>query len=286
MPVARKRFAQHWLKDQQVHRAIVAASGLQELAASDPLDPKDPVTVLEIGPGTGALTHHLLKTGAQVIGVELDRDLCQILRKTFGGNPQFELIEGDFLRSPLPAKPTHVVANIPYNITSPILEKLLGSPEHPLQQFDRIVLLVQRELAERITALPGDKAYGAMSIRIQYLAATEIIRIVPPKAFQPPPQVDSAVIRLQPRSWPVLPQDLRWFSVLVQQGFSTRRKTLANTLQSLVNKATVIQILQAQGWDDRIRAEGLSISQWIQLSDLLLPHRIAEGMKGVDLPLD
>ncbi len=270
MPIARKRFAQHWLKDPQVHRAIVTASGLEDTPS------EDPVTVLEIGPGTGALTHHLLRTGAQVIGVELDRDLCQVLRKTFGSESRFKLIEGDFLKFPLPTEPTRVVANIPYSITSPILEKVLGSLQHPLRQFDRIVLLVQRELAERITAIPGDKAYGAMSIRIQYLADTEIIRIVPPKAFKPPPQVDSAVICLQPRPWPLPPQDPRWFSVLVQQGFSTRRKTLANTLQSLVSKETVIEILQNQEWDDRIRAEGLSVCQWIQLSDLLLPYRISQ----------
>ncbi len=267
MPVTRKRFAQHWLRDQRVHQTIVAASGLLE-----PEIPSQP-TILEIGPGTGALTHHLLETGAKVIGVELDRDLCQILRRTFGHYPQFELIEGDFLRAPLPEDPQRVVANIPYNITSPILEKLLGSPEHPIRQFDRIVLLVQRELAERITASPGDKAYGAMSIRIQYLAETEIMQIVPPKAFKPPPKVDSAVIRLCPRPWPEPPQDPRWFNILLQQGFSTRRKTLANTLQSLISKEIVIQTLQDMGWDERIRAEGLDLATWIRLSDKLLPYR-------------
>ena len=267
MPVARKRFAQHWLKDQRVHQAIVAASGLLESEThSQP-------TVLEIGPGTGALTHHLLATGAKVIGVELDRDLCQILRRTCGQHPQFELIEGDFLKAPLPEEPQRVVANIPYNITSPILEKLLGSPEYPIRQFDRIVLLVQRELAERITASPGEKAYGAMSIRIQYLAETEIIQIVPPKAFSPPPKVDSAVIRLHPRPWPESPQDPRWFNILIQQGFSTRRKTLANNLQSLIPKEIVIQTLQNMGQDDRIRAEGLDLTSWIHLSDALLPYR-------------
>lgn len=268
MPVARKRFAQHWLKDQKVHQSIVAASGLLELK------PEEQPTILEIGPGTGALTHHLLHTGANVIGVELDRDLCQSLRNTFAREPRFELIEADFLKMPLPTEPQRVVANIPYNITSPILEKLLGSPEYPIRQFDRIILLVQRELAERITASPGEKPYGAMSIRLQYLAEAEIICIVPPKAFKPPPKVDSAVIRLIPRPWPGPPQDPRWFSILVQQGFSTRRKTLSNTLQNLVKKEIVIQILQDLNLDERVRAEGLTVSHWLQLSDQLLPHRL------------
>lgn len=267
MPIPRKRFAQHWLKDQKVHRAIVEASGLLDSS------PEQQPTVLEIGPGTGSLTRHLLDAGAKVIGVELDRDLCQLLRKNFGQDPQFELVEGDFIRLPLPSEPTRVVANIPYNITSPILEKILGSPTHPITQFDQIVLLVQRELAERITASPGEKAYGAMSIRIQYLSDTEVICIVPPRAFKPPPHVDSAVVRLRPRPWPMPPDDLRWFTSLVQQGFSTRRKTLANNLQSLVSKDNVIQTLQDMNLDGRVRAEGLDVSTWVRLSNSLLPYR-------------
>jgi 16S rRNA (adenine1518-N6/adenine1519-N6)-dimethyltransferase len=264
MPYPRKRFAQHWLKDAEVHQDIVAAAGLDRWAANDPKP-----TVLEIGPGTGQLTHYLLNTGASVFAVEIDRDLCQILRKRFADQARFQLLEADFLKIPLPTQPTLLVANIPYNITSPILEKVLGSPEVPVHHFQRIVLLVQKELADRLTAIPGNKAYGAMSVRVQYLAECHLIRIVPPQAFKPAPKVESAVICLQPRPWPKPAQDPRWFSVLVQQGFSTRRKMLVNALQSLVDKDSVTHTLQQMDLDPQIRAEQLSVEEWITLSDHL-----------------
>lgn len=267
MPSPRKRFAQHWLKDPHVHQAIVQASGLL-----DPnLDPKP--TVLEIGPGTGQLTQYLLNTGATVLAVEIDRDLCQLLRKAFADQPRFHLIEGDFLKMSLPTSASLIVANIPYNITSPILEKVLGTPEHPITQFEQIVLMVQKELADRITAVPGTKAYGAMSVRVQYLAECELIVIVPAKAFQPTPKVDSAVIRLQPRPWNRALTDPRWFTILVQQGFATRRKMLVNALQSLVAKDQVIEAMQTLGLDPNARAEQLRVDDWIDLSHVLAPHR-------------
>ncbi|MEN9252486.1 MAG: 16S rRNA (adenine(1518)-N(6)/adenine(1519)-N(6))-dimethyltransferase RsmA, partial [Thermostichales cyanobacterium BF3_bins_165] len=167
MPHPRKRFGQHWLKDAAIHQAIVQAAQLSPTT-----------TVLEIGPGTGQLTRRLLAQGSRVIGVEIDRDLCQGLRRQFAAEPRFELIEGDFLHLPLPPTPTHVVANIPYNITGPILAKLLGSLSQPVGQFQRLVLLLQKEVAERLTASPGQKSYGALSVRIQYLAACQWICLV------------------------------------------------------------------------------------------------------------
>jgi 16S rRNA (adenine1518-N6/adenine1519-N6)-dimethyltransferase len=268
MPQPRKRFAQHWLQDVSVHTAIVAAAEL-------PSPPPPDLTILEIGPGRGQLTEHLLQTGAQVIAVELDRDLCQHLHQTLGSHPRFQLIEADFLRMRIPAQATLLVANIPYNITSPILSKVLGSPEQPVTQFQRIVLLLQREVAERLQAQPGSKTYGAMSVRIQYLADCELIQIVPPQAFYPKPKVDSAVIRLHPRPWPLQAEDPRWFSTLVQQGFATRRKKLVNCLQSLVDKPNVLEVLTHLHLDPNCRAEQLGLNDWIHLSNHLLGHRLS-----------
>ncbi|GAB4216258.1 MAG: 16S rRNA (adenine(1518)-N(6)/adenine(1519)-N(6)) -dimethyltransferase RsmA [Synechococcales cyanobacterium] len=264
MPHPRKRFAQHWLKDARIHQAIVDAAALPR----DPAEASQTV-VLEIGPGTGQLTRRLLNQGVRVVAVEIDRDLCAVLRRQLAENPRFELVEGDFLRMPLPESPRFVVANIPYNITAAILERLLGSPSQPQTHFQRIVLLVQKEVAERLSAAPGAKAYGAMSVRIQYLAEVQWVCLVPRRAFYPPPQVESAVIVIQPRPYPTPARDPHWFQVLVQQGFSTRRKTLANCLQALVPKEQVSAALTQLQRDPLSRAETLSVEEWVQLSHLL-----------------
>ncbi len=263
MPYPRKRFGQHWLKDPSVHEAIVRAAQL-------PSPQRDPPWVLEIGPGTGQLTQRLLAQGVHVVAVEIDRDLCRLLQKRFANQPRFHLVEGDFLRLPLPPQPRLLVANIPYNLTGPILEKVLGSPARPVRQFERIVFLVQRELAERLQAGPGSKAYGALSVRVRYLAECELICRVPPSAFQPPPKVESAVIRLTPRPTPPSTQDPRWFYQLVRQGFSTRRKQLVNALGSLVDRKTIAAALAQLHLSPTARAEELDLSDWLALSDLLL----------------
>ncbi|WP_017327488.1 16S rRNA (adenine(1518)-N(6)/adenine(1519)-N(6))-dimethyltransferase RsmA [Synechococcus sp. PCC 7336] len=278
MPYPRKRFGQHWLKDSSVHRAMVAAAGLNvEAMAGQAALPEAAPCVLEIGPGTGQLTRRLLAAGARVIGVELDRDLCDGLRRLLGDEDRFALLEGDILQLPLPAEPRFIVANIPYNITSPLLDRVLGSPEHPVGQFDRIVLLVQKELADRLSAEPNTKAYGAMTVRSRYLANCETLQSVPRTAFKPPPKVESAIIRLTPRSFPTVPADIHWFSILVRQGFATRRKTLANALQSLADKPAIYAALESIDRDPLSRAEALSVSDWIALSDALLSRRAVES---------
>ena len=274
MPRPRKRFGQHWLKDSSVHRAMVEAAGLDlEAMAGRAALPEDSPCVVEIGPGTGKLSRRLLAAGARVLAYELDRDLCNVLRKNLGNEERFTLIEGDFLREALPQEGQMVVANIPYNITSPILEKVLGSPEAPVRQFSTIVLLVQKEIADRLCADVGTKAYGAMTVRCQFLAACETLRIVSRKAFQPPPKVESAIIRLTPRVHAAVPQDARWLSVLIRQGFATRRKTLANALQSLADKQAVYAALEAIDRDPLSRAEALTVADWVAFSNALLPLR-------------
>jgi 16S rRNA (adenine1518-N6/adenine1519-N6)-dimethyltransferase len=278
MPLPRKRFGQHWLKDATVHRAMVVAAGLNVAALSGQELPQgERPCVLEVGPGTGELSRRLLAAGADVVAVEIDRRLCSILQKKLGQNSHFTLVQGDVLEMPLPERPSLLVANIPYNITSPLLDKVLGTLAHPVTQFQRIVLLVQRELAERLSASPGTKAYSAMSVRSQYLADCQIVQIVPPKAFQPPPQVESAIICLTPRPYPTPTRDRRWLGLLVQQGFATRRKQLTNTLQSLATKEAIAAALVQLGLDPHSRAEALTITNWIDFSNSLLPARATQS---------
>jgi 16S rRNA (adenine1518-N6/adenine1519-N6)-dimethyltransferase len=269
----KKQFGQHWLRSERVlDRIMVAAS----LGASD--------RVLEIGPGMGVLTARLAKA-APVVAVEIDRDLCAHLVKKMGNLENFLLLQGDFLRLELTEQlaafhrfqqPTKVVANIPYNITGPILEKLLGDISAPISPaFTSITLLVQKEVAERLTAKPGSKAFGAFTVRIQYLAECELICPVLAKDFSPPPKVDSAVIQLRPRPFPQVAEHPRWLDKLVRMGFSSRRKMLRNNLQGAiegdpeVNRDQVGELLVQLGLTSEARAENLSVSQWVELSNVL-----------------
>jgi 16S rRNA (adenine1518-N6/adenine1519-N6)-dimethyltransferase len=268
VPKTRKQFGQHWLRSEKALSKIVAAA---ELSKDD--------HVLEIGPGTGVLTRQLLLLAGTVVAVEIDRDLCALLAQKLGNVENFLLLQGDILSldvgallAPFPAfqNSNKVVANIPYNITGPILEKLLGTIAEPNPNpFDSIVLLVQREVALRLCAKPGSTHAGALSIRVQYLAGVEFICDVPAIAFQPPPKVDSAVIRLRPRSVVDPAQDLRHLERLIKLGFSSRRKMLRNNLKSLFETEKVNAVLEELSIDPQIRAEDLSVRNWIEMSDRL-----------------
>ncbi|MBE9182176.1 16S rRNA (adenine(1518)-N(6)/adenine(1519)-N(6))-dimethyltransferase RsmA [Oculatella sp. LEGE 06141] len=268
MPKARKQFGQHWLRSETVLQRIVAAAALSEHDR-----------ILEIGPGTGLLTRQLLPLVQTVVAVEIDRDLCKFLRQQFSTNDRFVLIEGDILSldlakrlSEITANPrlNKVVANIPYNITGPILEKLLGTIASPTPDpFDAIVLLVQKEVAERLCAAPGSKVYGALSVRVQYLATCEWICVVPAKAFHPAPKVDSAVVRLQPRPFHPAVLDPAQLATLVKLGFATRRKMLRNNLSSLVERDRLTDFLEQHSLNPQARAEELGVANWVALSDWL-----------------
>lgn len=267
-PRARKRFGQHWLRSDRVLNQIVAAAEIKE---GD--------RILEIGPGQGALTQRLLNTVANVLAIEIDRDLCLRLSEQFiayMATGQFRLIESDFLKLNFEQalidfeqpRPNKVVANIPYYITAPILEKLLGTLRQPNPQpFDNIVLLVQKEISDRLCAKPDTKANGALTIRAQYLAECEEICLVPPDAFKPPPKVESAVIRLRPRPFPTPANDPARLSQLLKLGFSQKRKMLRNNLQSIIERETLSSILERLSINPQSRAEGLDVSQWVALSD-------------------
>ncbi|WP_414543854.1 16S rRNA (adenine(1518)-N(6)/adenine(1519)-N(6))-dimethyltransferase RsmA [Nostoc sp. CCY0012] len=264
----RKSFAQHWLKSEKALDAIVKAAACEE---------RD--RILEIGPGTGILTRRLLPLVQSLVAVEIDFDLCKLLTKQIGKKENFLLLQGDFLTIDLSSnlaafpncqKPNKVVANIPYNITGPIIEKLLGTIANPNPEpFDLIVLLVQKEVAERLYAKPGSKTFGALSVRVQYLADCELICTVPAAAFYPPPKVDSAVVRLRPRQIETPAINPQRFDTLLKLGFAAKRKMLRNNLQSVVERDRLTQILEQLEINPQARGEELSVQQWVNLVNIL-----------------
>ena len=262
----KKRFGQHWLQSDKILDQIVIAA---ELSSSD--------RVLEIGPGTGILTRRLLGAAESVLSVEIDRYLCQKLTKKFREYENFLLLQGDFLTLdieqlvqpfPLFHKQNKVVANIPYNITGLILEKLLGNIAQPnVSNYESIVLLIQKEVGDRLTAIPSTKEYGALSVRIQYLASCEFICPVPAKAFYPPPKVDSVVVRLRPHQLSNPANNPRQLASLVKLGFSNRRKMLRNNLKSIIEVDDLSKLLEKLEINPQSRAEDLSLENWISLSN-------------------
>jgi 16S rRNA (adenine1518-N6/adenine1519-N6)-dimethyltransferase len=262
----RKQFGQHWLRDETILDEIIAAA---ELKTSD--------RILEIGTGTGVLTTRLLSEVGALVSVEIDRDLCKKIVKDFSDRDNFLLAQGDFLELDLAEllqdfpkfqNPNKVVANIPYNITAPIIEKLLGKiATSTPQQYESIVLLVQKEVGERLVAVPGSKAFGALSIRVQYLANCELIYDVPAKAFYPRPKVDSVVIKLCPRLIDNPANNPRQLETLIKLGFASRRKMLRNNLKSVIDMDNLNQLLEKLNLNPQCRAEDLSLENWILLSN-------------------
>jgi 16S rRNA (adenine1518-N6/adenine1519-N6)-dimethyltransferase len=260
---ARHRFGQHWLVDAGVLRRIVEAA---ELTAAD--------QVLEVGPGRGGLTEALLASpAAAVLAVELDRDLVEGLGQRFGADPRFTLLSGDILTLPLPPPgpggPTKVVANIPYNITGPLLERLLGRLDRPVTPpWSRLVLLVQREVGERIRATAGTSPYSALSVRLQLLGHCRAVCPVPPRCFEPPPRVHSEVIAIDPfppeRRLP--PGEAAALERLLRRAFAARRKMLRNSLAGLAPEETLAGLAAEAGVSLRARPQDLSPPEWVALA--------------------
>ncbi|WAS06690.1 16S rRNA (adenine(1518)-N(6)/adenine(1519)-N(6))-dimethyltransferase RsmA [Gloeomargaritales cyanobacterium VI4D9] len=272
-PRPRKSLAQYWLKREDILQKIVEAA---ELKATD--------SVLEIGPGTGNLTRYLLPQVQGLLAVELDQQLIPFLHKKYGHHPHFWLIQKDILTLDLPAElrqnptfppPNKAVANIPYHITGPLLHYLLGSPSRPwLWPFQRVVLLVQKEVAQRLIAQPGSKIFGALSVRIQYIAHCAWVCDVPASAFYPRPQVDSAVICLTPRLPDPIAREPQRFEQWVQQGFSQRRKMLRNTLP--VAPEILTPLLTQLGYPETVRAEAITAPDWVRLCNYLSDYALGE----------
>ena len=260
---ARKRFGQHWLRDASVLAAIVEAA---DLRAED--------RVLEVGPGRGALTERLLASAAEAVqAIELDRDLVDGLTARFSADPRFHLRQGDVLETSL-ALPdgrlaTKVVANIPYNITGPLLERLIGRLDGPVDPpYQRLVLLVQKEVAERIRARPGHSSFSALSVRMQLLADCRSICPVPPRCFQPPPKVQSEVIALDPlpaeRRLPL--SRARQVESLLKQAFGSRRKMLRNTLGSVAEADRLQAVTAEAGINLQQRPQDIAPAAWVALA--------------------
>jgi len=263
--------SQNFLADPDVLQAIL------DLAEAGP-----ETRVLEIGPGLGILTGGLLEGGARVTAIELDRGLAAYLHEHFAepiADGRLDLIEGDALDQSLPdlvPPPFRVVANIPYHITSPILHRFLDRPPRP----DRLVLMVQAEVADRIAAPPGGMSY--LSVFVQYHAAVRVALRVPPEAFEPAPKVASAVVVLEPRAETVLPpaaEERLWG--LVHAGFRERRKMLRNVLGRqlhagadgasgpFVGQARVDAALADAGIAGDRRPQTLGVDAWLRLLEAL-----------------
>ena len=247
-----KKLGQNFLIRRSVVDEIVAAA---ELTAGEP--------VLEIGPGIGTLTQGLAQSGAAVTAVELDRRLLEVLDTTLAQYDNVRIIHGDVLKVNIPEimnhKPFKVVANLPYYITTPIIMSLL---EMKLP-IERLVVMVQREVAERMVAQPGTKAYGALSVAVQYYTEPSIVMDVPPRAFMPAPEVTSAVIccRLREKP-PVEVADEKLFFRVVKAAFAQRRKTFSNTMKTTgLDKETIASILAKANIDGARRGETFSLQE-------------------------
>lgn len=257
-PFARKRFGQHFLTDAATAARIVALADLQ-----------DDETVLEIGPGRGALTARLATRAAPLHLVEVDRDLAAALTARYAATPAVTVHAADVLRCDLSAllgatARAVAIANLPYNISTPVLMQLLGTPE----RFRRLVLMLQREVAERLVAAPGSKTYGGLSVVVQVVARARVALRVPPGAFTPVPKVESAVVVIDPHHpAPLDAGARRALRHVVRTAFSRRRKQLRNVIAPLT--ADPAAVLAHLGLDPAVRPETLAPADFVRLTAAL-----------------
>lgn len=260
-----KALGQNFLIDATVPRDIAAASGADETCG-----------VLEIGPGIGCLTNELCQRAAKVVSVELDSRLYPVLGETMAAYPHFTLVEGDVMKLDLAAviqeyfqglRPI-LCANLPYNITTPVLTKLVE-----YGGFESLTVLIQKEVAQRICAVPGTADYGAFTLLMQYYTEPELLFTVPPTCFTPAPKVTSAVVHCKTRNAPpVAVSDEAAFWRTVRAGFALRRKTLVNSLQTGWNlpKDVLAHAIVDCGLAPDIRGERLSLADYARLTEELL----------------
>tara|TARA_B100000700_G_scaffold319592_1_gene415075 strand:- start:1630 stop:2457 length:828 start_codon:yes stop_codon:yes gene_type:complete len=264
--IPRKRFGQHWLVDQVILDKIVEAA---DISSND--------RILEIGPGKGSLTTQLISSRACVVhAIEVDRDLTRILKQKFSHEKKFSLSNEDVLNSDLIFPDGYyankVVANIPYNITSPILNKLIGRlSKYNNITYKTLILLLQKEVAERITAKPGASNYSAISVRMQLMANSISICDVPPKAFYPEPKVYSKVLAINPKlnSDRIDIQVGHKVEVLLNKTFGSRRKMLRNTLKGLSFEDDLSEIFKYLNLSPDQRPQEISPENWVLIADKL-----------------
>jgi 16S rRNA (adenine1518-N6/adenine1519-N6)-dimethyltransferase len=258
-PPIRKSLGQHFLTDPRI---------LARIADAVALAPGE--TVVEIGPGRGSLTDALLARAARVIAVEIDRKLAELLREKYANEPRLTIVEADVLTVSLgeiAGGPYALAGNVPYYITTPILFQALKPP-----RASRSVFLVQREVAARMAAPPGDDDYGALSVNIQALADVELLFRIPSGAFNPPPRVDSAVVRVTPRAQPAVAHGMEeQFRIFVQAAFALRRKQMRRVVRMVAERSAqeAEAALAACGIDPDARPETLSAEQFHALGAAL-----------------
>jgi len=258
-PRAKKRFGQHFLSDANILGKIVDAADLEPADA-----------VLEVGPGLGALTDELARRASRVVAVEVDRDLVAHLRERFAATPNVAIIDGDvlastpgeLLRAGGASAPYVVVANLPYNIAAPVLRQFLEGDARPR----RLVVMVQLEVAEAIVARPG--AMSLMSVATQVYGDTSLVMKVAPGSFSPPPNVQSAVVRIDVLPSPRVDVPMDTFFRIVRAGFGNPRKQLRNSLSFglHVKQAVVDEVMQRAGIDVTLRPQVLSIDDWAAIT--------------------
>ena len=268
-PFAKKSFGQNFLVDQNYINKIISA-----------LNPKQKETIIEIGAGRGALTEKLIESGADVLAIELERDMIAVLREEFAGSENFHLIEQDALKVDFQnlletkdkGQKAKLVANLPYYISTAILQKLIEQRD----VFSEMILMFQREVVERITAEAGNKERGFLSVIVQAYLETEKLFDVPPNAFRPAPKVWSSVVRLRPKN-EIGIEDENLFREIVSAGFAQKRKTILNNLRNVTRnllekieeKGGLNQLLEKCGINPQSRAENLSLAEWKNLSNIL-----------------
>lgn len=248
------KLGQHWLKDQAVLETMIETAKVTR-----------DNTVLEIGPGQGALTDKLAAAGASVIAVELDAELAGKLASSFKDSERIQIVHGDILGYDLSNLPRgyKVAANIPYYLTAPILKQLVTADNPP----ELMVLLVQAEVAQRLAARPGD--LSILGVATQFFGSVEIIKTVPPSAFEPQPKVHSAMVAIR-RQPDIDTAKVERIMRLVRHGFANKRKTLVNSLSAglKMEKSSVAAKLEQAGLSFNIRAQDLSLESWEELDDL------------------
>ncbi|WP_338029082.1 16S rRNA (adenine(1518)-N(6)/adenine(1519)-N(6))-dimethyltransferase RsmA [Geothrix oryzisoli] len=249
---AKKRLGQNFLVNEGAIATIVGSA----LASAAP-------RLLEIGPGPGVLTERLLADGRPLWAVDLDPEACALLRERFAAQPQFHLLEGDAVRIPLPeGGPWSVVGNLPYNAATPILARLLteGIP------WDRMALMFQLEVAQKLMGEPGTKAYGPLSVLAQLCARLTRLVKLGPGSFRPAPKVDSAVVQFDPRLDAPSLAERRALLAVLHRSFGHRRKTLANNWQGTLTA----EALTAAGLASALRAEVIAPAAWLSATRTLL----------------
>lgn len=252
--IPRKRFGQNFLTDDVVLYNIIRA-----------IDPKPDDTMVEIGPGLAAMTSLLVDEVAQLHVVELDRDLVERLKKKFDPSRlvvhSADALQFDFKTIPVPAeRKLRVVGNLPYNISSPLLFHLADIAALVQDQH----FMLQKEVVERMVAEPGSKTYGRLSVMLQWRYHMELMFVVPPDAFDPPPRVDSAIVRMMPIAQP-LHCDAGKLEQVVQKAFSQRRKVIRNCLSGMFEESDLIEV----GIDPQLRPEAIALEHYVALANRL-----------------